>query len=67
VYYLIANLSAFTQPPEQRRFPRWLQVVGAAGCLLLVATLPRQAVLAGLLVYAVGVVYRAARLALARR
>ena len=67
VYYLIANLSAFTQPPEQRRFPRWLQVVGAAGCLLLVATLPRQAVLAGLLVYAVGVAYRVARLAVARR
>ena len=44
VYYLIANLSAFTQPPEQRRFPRWLQVAGAAGCLLLAATLPWQAV-----------------------
>ena len=66
VYYLIANLSAFTQPPEQRRFPRWLQVVGAAGCLLLVATLPWQAVLAGLVVYAVGIAYRASRLALAR-
>jgi basic amino acid/polyamine antiporter, APA family len=67
VYYLIANLSAFTQPPEQRRFPRPLQVVGAAGCLLLVATLPWPAVLSGLLVYAVGVAYRAARLTLARR
>ena len=67
VYYLIANLSAFTQPPEQRRFPRWLQVVGAAGCLLLVATLPWPAVLSGLLVYAVGVAYRAARSTIARR
>ena len=67
VYYLIANLSAFTQLPDQRRYPRWLQVVGAAGCLLLVATLPRQAVLSGLLVYAVGVAYRAVRLAVARR
>jgi APA family basic amino acid/polyamine antiporter len=67
VYYLIANLSAFTQPPEQRRFPRWLQVVGAVGCLLLVATLPSPAVLSGLLVYAVGIAYRAARLAVARR
>ncbi len=67
VYYLIANLSAFTQPPEQRRFPRWLQVVGAIGCLLLVATLPSPAVLSGLLVYAVGIAYRAARLAVARR
>ncbi|GAA4760091.1 APC family permease [Actinomycetospora chibensis] len=67
VYYLIANLSAFTQRPEQRRFPRWLQVAGAAGCLLLVATLPPQAVLSGLLVYAVGVAYRTARLTVARR
>ncbi|WP_433038141.1 APC family permease [Actinomycetospora sp. CA-053990] len=67
VYYLIANLSAFTQLPDQRRYPRGLQVVGAAGCLLLVATLPRQAVLSGLLVYAVGVAYRGVRLAVARR
>ena len=67
VYYLIANLSAFTQPPEQRRFPRWLQVVGAAGCLLLAATLPWHAVLSGLLVYAVGVAYRAAKSTVARR
>src|SRR5688500_6490667 len=48
LYYLIANISAFTQPAEQRRFPRWLQVLGAAGCLLLVVTLPWQAVVAGL-------------------
>jgi basic amino acid/polyamine antiporter, APA family len=65
-YYLIANLSAFTQPAEQRRFPRWLQVFGAASCLLLVATLPWQAVVAGLAVFAVGVGYRAIRLALSR-
>ncbi|PVZ14765.1 APC family permease [Actinomycetospora cinnamomea] len=63
LYYLVANLSAFTQPPDQRRFPRWLQVLGAAGCLLLVATLPWQAVLAGLAVFAVGIAYRLARLA----
>jgi APA family basic amino acid/polyamine antiporter len=67
LYYLVANLSAFTQPPGQRRFPRWLQVVGAAGCLVLVATLPLHAVLSGLLVYALGIAYRASRLALARR
>jgi APA family basic amino acid/polyamine antiporter len=66
VYYLIANLSAFTQPIEHRRFPRWLQVLGAAGCLLLVATLPWQAVVAGLAVFTVGVGYRAARLAISR-
>jgi APA family basic amino acid/polyamine antiporter len=63
LYYLVANLSAFTQPAEQRRFPRWLQVLGAAGCVLLVAALPWQAVVAGLVVFAVGAGYRAVRLA----
>lgn len=62
LYYLVANLSAFTQAPEQRRFPRWLQVLGAAGCVVLVATLPWQAVLVGCLVYALGIGYRIVRL-----
>jgi APA family basic amino acid/polyamine antiporter len=63
LYYLVANLAAYTQPAERRRYPRWLQVLGAAGCLLLVATLPWQAVAAGLAVFAVGAGYRAVRLA----
>jgi APA family basic amino acid/polyamine antiporter len=66
LYYLIANLAAFTQPVEQRRFPRWLQVLGAVGCLVLVITLPWQAVVAGLAVLVVGVGYRATRLAVSR-
>jgi basic amino acid/polyamine antiporter, APA family len=66
LYYLIANISAFTQPVEHRRFPRWLQVLGAAGCVLLVATLPWQAVVAGLGVFAVGTGYRATRLRFSR-
>lgn len=37
-------------------------MLGGAGCLLLVATLPWQGVIAGLAVYAVGVAYRAIRL-----
>jgi APA family basic amino acid/polyamine antiporter len=66
LYYLIANISAFTQPIEHRRFPRSLQVLGAAGCLLLVATLPWRAGGGGLAVFAVGVGYRTARLAMSR-
>ena len=62
LYYLIANLSAFTQHPDQRRFPRWLQVLRAGGCVLLVVTLPWTSVLAGLAVFAVGIAYRAWRL-----
>ncbi|MEY2847671.1 MAG: hypothetical protein RI885_336, partial [Actinomycetota bacterium] len=40
LYYFVANLSALRQPPDQRRFPRALAVVGAVACLALVATLP---------------------------
>jgi basic amino acid/polyamine antiporter, APA family len=67
VYYLVANASAITQPSAERRVPRWLSVAGAVGCLVLVATLPVEAVLAGLAVFAVGAVYRSVRLAVARR
>jgi basic amino acid/polyamine antiporter, APA family len=58
LYYLIANLSAFTQPPEQRRFPRWLQVLGVVGCGLLVLTLPWTSLAAGAGVFAGGIVFR---------
>lgn len=58
IYYGIANAAAFTQPAEQRRWPRALNVLGAAGCLLLVATLPIAAVLAGLVMFAAGLAGR---------
>ncbi|GGN10028.1 APA family basic amino acid/polyamine antiporter [Actinoplanes campanulatus] len=63
VYYAIANGSAFTQPAAERRWPRWLNAVGVAGCLTLVATLPRQSVLAGILMFTIGLAGRAAVLA----
>jgi APA family basic amino acid/polyamine antiporter len=58
LYYFVANTAACAQGTAARRFPRWLQVLGAAGCLVLVATLPWQSVVAGLAVFAVGVVVR---------
>lgn len=57
-YYAIANASAWTQAPEQRRWPRALNVVGLLGCCALVATLPLPAVLAGILMFAVGLLGR---------
>ena len=62
LYYLVANLSAVTQDRDHRRFPRALQVLGAGGCTVLVATLPHPAVVAGLAVFAVGIAYRLLRL-----
>jgi APA family basic amino acid/polyamine antiporter len=61
LYYLVANVSAFTQSGPQRRFPRWLQVLGACGCLVLAATLPLTSVLSGVAVVAVGLLVRLAR------
>jgi APA family basic amino acid/polyamine antiporter len=58
VYYGIANASAFTQPADQRRWPRAANVLGVAGCAVLVAALPITSVLAGLVVFAVGLLGR---------
>jgi len=58
VYYLIANVAAWTQSSLNRRYPRTLQAIGAAGCVVLVATLPLQAILAGIAIVAIGVAYR---------
>jgi len=62
LYYFVANASAYRQYGEVRRFPRWLQVLGCAGCLVLVASLPWPSVVAGLAVFAVGIAVRCIRL-----
>ena len=62
LYYAVANASAYAQRSAVRRFPRWLQVLGCIGCLLLVATLPWPSVLTGLAVVAVGLALRLLRL-----
>lgn len=67
LYYAVANAAAFTQDREHRRFPKGLQVLGLLGCLVLVATLPWQSVVAGVAVFAVGIAHRATRLRLAAR
>ncbi|GAA4370790.1 APC family permease [Paeniglutamicibacter cryotolerans] len=58
VYCVIANVSALTQPVGERIYPRIVAVLGAIGCLTLVATLPRPSIAAGIVVLVVGVVYR---------
>jgi APA family basic amino acid/polyamine antiporter len=58
VYYLVANIAAFTQPSSQRRYPRVLQILGAIACAALVVTLPPAGVIGGAVVIAVGVAYR---------
>ena len=61
LYYLIANVSAFTQPTPDRRYPRAVPIIGALGCGVLVVTLPWQSVVAGVIVLLVGITYRLLR------
>lgn len=58
VYYAIANTSALTQPAQQRRWPRALNVLGILGCLTLAATLPVASMLAGVGMFAAGLIGR---------
>ena len=59
LYYSVANVAALTQPSAQRRYWRALQIVGLAGCLVLVATLPSPSIVVGVGVLVIGVGYRA--------
>lgn len=61
VYYAIANLAALRQPASDRWLPRWVQVLGLLGCILLAVTLPWRGVLVAALVLAVGLGIRAWR------
>jgi APA family basic amino acid/polyamine antiporter len=64
IYYLVANIAAYTQTRENRRYPKALQLAGALACAVLVVTLPAESVIAGLLMFAAGVAYRLVRLRL---
>jgi APA family basic amino acid/polyamine antiporter len=50
VYYAIANASAWTLEPGQRRWPRWLAALGLAGCSVLALTLPVRSIVGGVAV-----------------
>lgn len=67
LYYFIANVSAFTQATDQRRYPKALQILGAFGCLTLVVTLPPESIIVGLVVLVIGILYRLIRLRLRLR
>lgn len=67
LYYFVANLAALRQRGTMRRYPRWLQVLGAVGCAVVTCTLPWQSVVTGIGVVALGCAYRAVRLAIEAR
>ena len=56
VYYAIANACALTLGRDEGAPPKPVPVLGLVLCLLLAATLPLTSVLAGLAVFAVGLI-----------
>jgi len=62
LYYLVANLAAFSQDRSYRRYPRALPLAGAGGCCLLALAVPVPSLVGGVVVLAVGVCFRLVRL-----
>jgi APA family basic amino acid/polyamine antiporter len=62
VYYGVANASALTLRPDQRRWPRPLAGLGLVGCAVLAMSLPAPAIAGGLALFAAGAIARRARL-----
>ena len=58
IYYAVTNASAFTLSGRPWHAPRWLNVLGFLGCLVLAFTLPPAAMLVMAAVLAVGVAGR---------
>lgn len=61
IYYLVANIAAFTQPAGDRRYPKALQILGALACVALIATLPPLSVVLGIAMFAAGIILRLLR------
>jgi APA family basic amino acid/polyamine antiporter len=58
IYYSVTNAAAFTLAARPWHAPRWLNVLGFLGCLILAVTLPPASVLGMAAVLAVGVAGR---------
>ena len=52
LYYFVANTASLTQARGNPRYPRFLAIASAIGCLILVTTLPPCPVIAGIIVLA---------------
>jgi APA family basic amino acid/polyamine antiporter len=55
VYYAIANASAWTLPPEQRRWPRVISAAGLIGCIVVAVSLPTESIIGGLILLTLGI------------
>lgn len=67
VYYAITNAAALRLGPAERRWPRWVPVVGLVACLVLAFSLPLDSALAGAGVLLAGVAVYLLRRGIASR
>jgi APA family basic amino acid/polyamine antiporter len=61
LYYAVANAAAFTQPRDQRRWPRGVSVLGLLGCVVLAFTLPPASAITAAAVLALALLARLIR------
>jgi APA family basic amino acid/polyamine antiporter len=55
VYYAVANAAAWTLSAAEGRPPRLIPITGLVGCIVVAFALPVTSVLAGLVMFGVGV------------
>lgn len=56
-YYTIASVAAWTLPPEQRRWPKWMAAFGCISCIVIAFSLPRVSVIGGIILFGIGTSY----------
>jgi APA family basic amino acid/polyamine antiporter len=61
LYYTVANASAWTLAPTERRWPCWIAAAGVVGCIALAISLPAPTIVAGVVLFALGVVFFVSR------
>jgi APA family basic amino acid/polyamine antiporter len=66
-YYALANASAWTLTPEERRWPRWVALLGLVGCAAVATSLPVTTLAAGGALFGIGAVAYGARRVSGRR
>jgi basic amino acid/polyamine antiporter, APA family len=58
IYYSITNLSALKLPEELRLYPKWIPVMGLAGCLFLAFWIELNIIILGLILIAIGLKFK---------
>jgi len=57
-YYGVANLAAWRMPREDKLYPDGVPLLGLVSCILLATTLPLRTIVSGLILLAVGALWR---------